>query len=55
MGGVRGEDGAEVWDVVGYADAAGDEHDCAVGGERGGVDVGDFDEGAEGEAGGWCG
>ena len=40
---------------MGYSDAAGEEHDSAVGGEVVGAAVGPFDEGGEGEARGRCG
>lgn len=40
---------------MGYSDAAGEEHDGAVGGEVVGASVGAFDESEEGEAGVGCG
>ncbi len=42
---------AEEGEVRGYADAAGEEQDGAVGGQGGRVAVGAFEEGGDGEAG----
>lgn len=55
VGSVAGEEGADEGKLMGYSDAAGEEHDGAVGGEGVGGAVGAFDEGGEGEAGGGCG
>ena len=44
------EERAEVAHLMGYADSAGEEEDCAVGGEGGGVAVGTFDESSGCEA-----
>ena len=54
-GGVAGEEGADEGELMGYSDAAGEEHDGAVGGEGVGAAVGAFDEGGEGEPGVGCG
>lgn len=47
MSGVGGEQGADVWELVGDADAAGEEEDGAVGVEGFETAVGAFEEAGE--------
>lgn len=49
-GGVAHEEIAHEWQLMGDADAGGEEHDCAVGVEGLRAAVGTFDEGGEGDA-----